>query len=149
MKNLFEKLQRTENRKRAQKKNQTLSIWNKTWCTKLYMKKVFITLQILHFYFAWNFLQTEINFFLSSDSHTLDMDTYIWGGGGGSDIRSMSSIRPICKCRCPPLDRNIVRQPKSSIASSIPKMDVSKSSADSLEFSVTILCSKGWKSQCM
>jgi hypothetical protein len=21
----------------------------------------------------------------------------------GSDIRSMSSIRPICKCRCPPL----------------------------------------------
>ncbi len=25
------------------------------------------------------------------------------GGGGSSDIRSMSSIRPICKCRCPPL----------------------------------------------
>ncbi len=25
------------------------------------------------------------------------------GVGGGSDIRSMSSIRPICKCRCPPL----------------------------------------------
>ncbi len=25
------------------------------------------------------------------------------GGVGGSDIRSMSSIRPICKCRCPPL----------------------------------------------
>ncbi len=24
-------------------------------------------------------------------------------GAGGSDIRSMSSIRPICKCRCPPL----------------------------------------------
>jgi hypothetical protein len=24
-------------------------------------------------------------------------------GRGGSDIRSMSSIRPICKCRCPPL----------------------------------------------
>jgi hypothetical protein len=24
-------------------------------------------------------------------------------GGGGSDIRSMSSIGPICKCRCPPL----------------------------------------------
>jgi hypothetical protein len=23
--------------------------------------------------------------------------------GGGSDIRSMSCIRPICKCRCPPL----------------------------------------------
>jgi hypothetical protein len=23
--------------------------------------------------------------------------------GGGSDIRAMSSIRPICKCRCPPL----------------------------------------------
>ncbi len=26
-------------------------------------------------------------------------------GGGGSDIRSMSSIRPICKCRCPTLYR--------------------------------------------
>ncbi len=25
------------------------------------------------------------------------------GRGGGSDIRSMPSIRPICKCRCPPL----------------------------------------------
>ncbi len=25
------------------------------------------------------------------------------GGGVGSDIRSMSSILPICKCRCPPL----------------------------------------------
>ncbi len=25
------------------------------------------------------------------------------GAWGGSDIRSMSSIRPICKCRCPPL----------------------------------------------
>ncbi len=25
------------------------------------------------------------------------------GGGGGSDIRSMSSIWPICKCWCPPL----------------------------------------------
>jgi hypothetical protein len=38
-----------------------------------------------------------------TDSHTLY--TYIWGEGawGGSDIRSMSSIRPICKCRCPPL----------------------------------------------
>jgi hypothetical protein len=24
-------------------------------------------------------------------------------GGGGSDIRSMSSMRPICKCQCPPL----------------------------------------------
>ncbi len=24
-------------------------------------------------------------------------------GGGGSDIRSMSSIGPICKCGCPPL----------------------------------------------
>ncbi len=24
-------------------------------------------------------------------------------GGGGSDIRLMSSIRPICECRCPPL----------------------------------------------
>jgi hypothetical protein len=39
---------------------------------------------------------------LATDSHTLD--TYIWGEGrGDSDIRSMSSIRPICKCRCPPL----------------------------------------------
>ncbi len=37
-----------------------------------------------------------------TDSRTLY--TYIWGGGGGgSDIRSMSSIWPICKCRCPPL----------------------------------------------
>jgi hypothetical protein len=38
-----------------------------------------------------------------TDSHTLG--TYIWGEGawGGSDIRSMSCIRPICKCRCPPL----------------------------------------------
>ncbi len=36
-----------------------------------------------------------------TDSHTLD--TYVWGGGrGGTDLRSMSSIRPICKCRCPP-----------------------------------------------
>ncbi len=25
------------------------------------------------------------------------------GAWGGSDIRSMSSIRPLCKCRCPPL----------------------------------------------
>ncbi len=25
------------------------------------------------------------------------------GAWGGSDNRSMSSIRPICKCRCPPL----------------------------------------------
>ncbi len=38
---------------------------------------------------------------LATDSHTLD--TYIWGGGRGSDIRSMSSSRPICKCWCPPL----------------------------------------------
>jgi hypothetical protein len=36
-----------------------------------------------------------------TDSHTLD--TYIWGGRGGSDIRSMCNIRPICKCQCPPL----------------------------------------------
>jgi hypothetical protein len=37
-----------------------------------------------------------------TDSHTLD--SYIWGGGGGGpDIRSMSRIRPICQCRCPPL----------------------------------------------
>jgi hypothetical protein len=37
-----------------------------------------------------------------ADSHTLD--TYIWGWGeGGSDIRSMSRIRPIAsvECRCP------------------------------------------------
>ncbi len=27
------------------------------------------------------------------------------GAWGGSDIRSMSSIRPICKCWCPPLAR--------------------------------------------
>ncbi len=29
------------------------------------------------------------------------------GGVGGSDIRSMSSIRPICKCRCPPLHKRL------------------------------------------
>ncbi len=28
---------------------------------------------------------------------------WIHTSGGGSDIRSMSSIRPICKCRCPSL----------------------------------------------
>jgi hypothetical protein len=28
------------------------------------------------------------------------------GAGGGSDIRSMSSIRPICKYRCPPLHKS-------------------------------------------
>ncbi len=39
---------------------------------------------------------------LATHSHTLD--TYVLGGvWGGSDIRSMLSIRPICKCRCPPL----------------------------------------------
>ncbi len=37
-----------------------------------------------------------------TDSRTLD--THIWGGRGGSGIRSMSSMRPIRKCRCPPLD---------------------------------------------
>jgi hypothetical protein len=32
------------------------------------------------------------------------LDTFIWGerAWGVPDIRSMSSIRPICKCRCPP-----------------------------------------------
>jgi hypothetical protein len=34
-----------------------------------------------------------------TDSHTLDTNIWRWG----SDIRSMSSIRPICKCRFPPL----------------------------------------------
>ncbi len=48
-----------------------------------------------------------------TDSHTLD--TYIWGGRGGSIIRSMSSIWPICKCRCPPLlVNNLVRKKENS-----------------------------------
>ncbi len=54
--------------------------------------------------------QLAMNRFLPlwpTDSHTLD--TYMRGEGawGGSDIRSMSSIQPICKCRCPPLDRRL------------------------------------------
>ncbi len=33
---------------------------------------------------------------------------YIHLGGGGSDIRSMSSIRPICKCRYPTLQQEVM-----------------------------------------
>ncbi len=40
---------------------------------------------------------------LPAPSGHTDSHTYIHLGGGGSDIRSMSSIRLICKCRCPPL----------------------------------------------
>jgi hypothetical protein len=35
--------------------------------------------------------------------HTSGGGRWGGGGGGGSDIRSMCSIPPICKCRCPPL----------------------------------------------
>ncbi len=38
---------------------------------------------------------------LATQIHTLWIKT-----SGGSDIRSMSSIRPICKCRCPPLQNS-------------------------------------------
>ncbi len=54
-----------------------------------------------------------------TDSHTLD--TLIWGEGawGGSDIRSMSCIRPKCKCRCPPLSQ---RKPSNKDSNSpVPK----------------------------
>ncbi len=50
--------------------------------------------------------QLAMNRFLTLWPHRFPHFGYInvWGGGvGGSDIRSMSSIRPICKCRCPPL----------------------------------------------
>ncbi len=36
------------------------------------------------------------------------------GGGGGVDNRSMSSIRPICKCRCPPLAKFLPECPGCS-----------------------------------
>jgi hypothetical protein len=44
------------------------------------------------------------------------LGTYIWGewAWGGSDIRSMSCIRPICKCRCPPLHPSLL-QPTHNI----------------------------------
>ncbi len=35
-------------------------------------------------------------------THIPTLWIHAWGGGG-SDIRSMSSMRPISKCRCPPL----------------------------------------------
>ncbi len=45
----------------------------------------------------------------------------------GSDIRSMSSIRPICKCRCPPLltcPVSLIPRPKSACLLSLPgKLD--------------------------
>ncbi len=40
---------------------------------------------------------------LATQIPTLYIHTSGGRGRGGSDIRSMSSIRPICKCRCPPL----------------------------------------------
>jgi hypothetical protein len=48
---------------------------------------------------------------LATQIPTLWIHTSGGGGGwGGSDIRSMSSIRPICKCRCPPLLHTIFKQ---------------------------------------
>jgi hypothetical protein len=50
--------------------------------------------------------QLAMNCFLPLWPHRFPHFVYIHlggGGVGGSDIRSMSSIRPICKCRCPPL----------------------------------------------
>ncbi len=50
--------------------------------------------------------QLAMNPFLPLWPHRFPHFGYInLGGGawGGSDIRSMSSIRPICKCRRPPL----------------------------------------------
>ncbi len=50
--------------------------------------------------------QLAMNRFLPLWPHRFPHFGYIHlggGGVGGSDIRSMSSIRPICKCRCPPL----------------------------------------------
>ncbi len=45
---------------------------------------------------------------LATQIPTLWLHTFGGGGVGGSDIRSMSSIRPICNCRCPPLiERNV------------------------------------------
>jgi hypothetical protein len=38
--------------------------------------------------------------YISSHFGYINLGGRAWGG---SDIRSMSSIRPICKCRCPPL----------------------------------------------
>ncbi len=50
--------------------------------------------------------QLAMNRFLPLWPHRFSHFVYIHlggGGVGGSDFRSMSSIRPICKCRCPPL----------------------------------------------
>jgi hypothetical protein len=50
--------------------------------------------------------QLAMNPFLPLWTHRFPHFGYIHlggGGVGGSDIWSMSSIRPICKCRCPPL----------------------------------------------
>ncbi len=52
--------------------------------------------------------QLAMNRFLPLWPHRFPHSGYLHLGGGawgGSDIRSMSSIRPICKCRCPPLDK--------------------------------------------
>jgi hypothetical protein len=53
--------------------------------------------------------QLAMNRFLPLRPHRFPHFRYIHlGGGGDSDIRSMSSIRPICKCRCPPLPKTLV-----------------------------------------
>ncbi len=57
--------------------------------------------------------QLAMNRFLTLWPHRFSHFGYInlggGGVGGGSDIRSMSSIRPICKCRCPPLVKTPIR----------------------------------------
>ncbi len=54
------------------------------------------------------------------------------GGVGGSDIRSMSSIRPICKCRCPPLPEKRGAYIGMNQAVSDPIADVSLEDSGSL-----------------
>ncbi len=57
--------------------------------------------------------QLAMNSFLPLWPHRFPHFGYIHLGGGGargeggSDIISMSSIRPICKCRCPPVQKPI------------------------------------------
>jgi hypothetical protein len=52
--------------------------------------------------------QLAMNRFLLLWPHRFPHFGYIHLGGGGSDIRSMSSIRTICKFRCPPLFHHAV-----------------------------------------
>jgi hypothetical protein len=52
--------------------------------------------------------QLAMNRFLPLWPHRFPHFGYIHLGGGGSDIRSMWSIRPICKCRCPSLPQEVL-----------------------------------------